>query len=87
MKNYCTIKSITLIHGVLINIGKADTQKIFSDAYKEIIGIDTIQNTNMPANFGHMVGYDAQYYGYLVSSLQKSSVMSCVQNIRYNHNN
>ena len=86
MKNYCTIKSITLIHGVLINIGKADTQKIFSDAYKEIIGIDTIQNTNMPANFGHMVGYDAQYYGYLVSFLQKSNVMSCLQN-RYNHNN
>ena len=63
----------------MINIGKADTQKIFSDAYKEIIGIDTIQNTNMPANFGHMVGYDAQYYGYLVSFLQKSNIMNYLQ--------
>ena len=49
-------------------IGKADTAKVFADTYKEIIGIDTIANTNMPANFGHMVGYDAQYYGYLVST-------------------
>ena len=54
---------------ILPDVGKADTRKIFADTYKEIIGIDTIENTNMPANFGHMIGYDAQYYGYLVISL------------------
>ena len=45
----------------------ADTQKLFSEIYEEIIGLKTIPDTNMPANWGHMVGYDSQYYGYLVS--------------------
>ena len=47
--------------------GQADTTDIFSQTYMEILGIETISGTNMPANFGHMVGYDSQYYGYLVS--------------------
>ena len=49
--------------------GQADTTDIFSQTYMEILGIETIPGTNMPANFGHMVGYDSQYYGYLVSIL------------------
>ena len=49
--------------------GQADTTDIFSQTYMEILGIETIPGTNMPANFGHMVGYDSQYYGYLVSLL------------------
>ena len=47
--------------------GQADTMDIFNKTYKEILGIETVPGTNMPANFGHMVGYDSQYYGYMVS--------------------
>ena len=48
--------------------GKADTMAIFKETYEEILGVSPIPGTNMPANFGHMVGYDAQYYGYMVRS-------------------
>ena len=46
---------------------KADTQKVFHDTYEEIVGIRPIPGTNMSAAWGHMCGYDSQYYGYLVS--------------------
>jgi len=48
------------------NSAKIDSQKLFSDVYEEILGIVPIEGTNMTASWGHMVGYDAQYYGYLV---------------------
>lgn len=49
--------------------GSADTAKLFADVYQEILGIDTIPNTNMTASWGHMCGYDAQYYGYMWSEV------------------
>ena len=47
--------------------GEADTETLFRETYNRILGIEPIKDTNMPASWGHMVGYDAQYYGYLVS--------------------
>ena len=49
--------------------GAPDTAKLVNDTMKEIVGIDTIPDTNFAAIFGHMVGYDAQYYGYLWSEV------------------
>merc|ERR1712107_444605 len=42
---------------------KVDTASLIRSTYKEIVGIDTIEGTNFAAIFGHLVGYDAQYYG------------------------
>lgn len=53
--------------------GSANTQELFSSIYKQILDVEPVPNTNMPASWGHMVGYDAQYYGYLVrTSFQKA---------------
>ena len=50
--------------------GSADTAKVFEDTYKDILGISTIEGTNMTSAWGHMCGYDAQYYGYMVGKQQ-----------------
>ncbi len=49
-------------------------------------------NTSMPANFGHMVGYDAQYYGYMVTILhwtltEGKGAVQLTSSLRYLYDN
>jgi len=56
--------------------GKVDTAQMVKETFKEIIGIDTIEGTNFAAIFGHLVGYDAQYYGYMWSDVYSSDMFA-----------
>ena len=51
---------------------QVDTAKVMSEVSEKVMGIKPTPGTNMAAAFGHMAGgYDAQYYGYLVSRLSR----------------
>lgn len=49
---------------------KIDSNKVYLQLYKEIIGQDPADGQMFPASFGHLMGgYDAGYYGYLWSEV------------------
>ena len=48
---------------------KADTVAIAKDLYRKLFDIERIEGGNIGATLGHLVGYDAGYYGYMWSEV------------------
>jgi thimet oligopeptidase len=47
-----------------------DTSALYQRLHRELIGVNAIEGSHMPASFGHLMGgYDAGYYGYLWSKV------------------
>lgn len=56
------------IHGIKAK-EKIDTAAIVEELQSSIMGVPATPGTNFAASFGHMVGYDSQYYGYMWSEV------------------
>lgn len=61
------------IHSELI---PEDTWNYFNSMTKELFGWEISPKINMLANWGHMFGYDASYYGYLWSKVYAIDLFS-----------
>lgn len=65
------------IHSASFDFMNLTPAMLFSKIQKEIMGLDTIDNTSEPASFGHLMGgYDAGYYGYLWSLVYAKDLFS-----------
>jgi len=49
--------------------GEADTVQLAKEIYKDLLGIDRIEGTNIAANIVHLIKYDAGLYGYMWSKV------------------
>ena len=46
---------------------EVDSSAVSRDIFEDVLGMERINGTNIGANLGHLVGYDAGYYGYMWS--------------------
>lgn len=55
---------------------EADPVRVYGELYREMTGIVTFDGQLWPAGFGHLVGYDAGYYGYLWSEVYAADMFT-----------
>jgi thimet oligopeptidase len=53
-----------------------DTTATFARLHKELTGVEAQPNIAMEASFGHLMGYDAGYYGYLWSEVYAADMFT-----------
>ena len=57
-----------------------DPVQAFVDLYRQMIGIEPSGNQLWAAGFGHLMGYDAGYYGYLWSEIYAADMFTRFRN-------
>jgi Zn-dependent oligopeptidase len=58
---------------------QVDTTAIQQKLHKEITGVEAMPGTHFEAGFGHLMGYDAGYYGYLWSEVYAQDMFTVFQ--------
>lgn len=53
-----------------------DTTQVQQKLYKEIVGVEPMPESKFEAGFGHLMGYDAGYYGYIWSEVFAEDMFS-----------
>ncbi|EKD23595.1 MAG: hypothetical protein ACD_81C00214G0001, partial [uncultured bacterium] len=53
-----------------------DPAQVYSDLYKQMFELESAQDQLWPAGFGHLMGYDAGYYGYLWSEVYAADMFT-----------
>ena len=81
MVYYITMRQLVLAMFDLILHTKniKNSSKLYNDLVKEYVGVTFPKENIFPAGFGHLMGYDAGYYGYMWSKVFASDMFTKFQ--------
>ena len=79
MVHYNTTRQFTLaLFDLTIHAGRApkDIAKLYNDLVRTYQHMQMPSNAIFPAGFGHLMGYDAGYYGYMWSKVYAADMFT-----------